>query len=469
MKRTILLFFAAVNFAANSQNICSTETELIDNGTFDNPGTVVNCTNFSQYFSSDYACATTGTSCGTPIGMGKFAITNNATLANCPWTSVGNTSNFLVFDSPNSVADAWKKSVNVVAGSQYTFSILVRNIATNDDAANPNHILTVDLYANATKLVSSSNLKTADGWKTVSVSYTATTTGSITLAAKIVNIDGYGDVGMDNFSFIKVGSISNLNGDFENATTDCSGTPSFTSSYTCTPVPSNCGSTTIGGGKYAITTNAALVNCPWVSTGNTTKFMVLDFKQGTNVGWSKTVNVQSGITYKFGADLRNIARDDAENTISALLVANGTTVANSGGIKVAQGWITFSGEYTATTTGAITIEVKTVSGTNYSDGGLDNIVFKCKEIATSVNDEQVAQAQVSVYPNPLSDRIQINAPSNNVFNVSICDMAGKEYVNKIGVKGGEAILMSSEMPKGIYLMKLSGEGSDKIIKLVKAE
>lgn len=469
MKRTILLLFAAINFAAYAQNTCSTETELIENGTLDNPEVVVNCANFSQFFSSNYACASATSNCNTPIGVGKFAITKNATQANCPWTSTGNTTNFLVFDSDVSLADAWKKSVNVIAGSQYTFSILVRDIATEDDVANPDHILTVDLYANTTKLISSSNLKTADGWKTVSVSYTATTTGSITLAAKIVSTGGYGDVGMDNFSFIKKGSGTIVNADFENATTNCSGTPSFTSSYTCIPVPTSCGSTTIGGGNYAITTNAGLVNCPWVSTGNTTKFMVLDFKQGTNLAWSNTVNVQSGITYTFSADMRNIARDDAENTISMSLIVNNATVANSGGVKVAQGWKTFSGEYTAKTSATITIEIMTISGTNYSDGGLDNIVFKCKDIATSVNDEQIVQSQVSVYPNPVTDRIQINAPSNNVFNVTICDMAGKEYVNKAGVKGGEAILMSSEMQKGIYLMKLSGEGADKIIKLVKAE
>mgnify|MGYP006277885519 CR=1 FL=1 len=108
---------------------------------------------------------------------------------------------------------------------------------------------------------------------------------------------------------------------------------------------------------------------------------------------------------------------------------------------------------------------------NYQDcGWIDEIVFPPVAIPTQVEYAAAEYTQMHVYPNPVEQTLHVNVPEG-VQNgqIVITDRAGRA-VKVIGISGSETTLKSinvQELPRGLYLISLTGEGEPAQAKFIK--
>jgi|GEM_PF-2902600 len=153
-------------------------------------------------FTYDYNCDP-----ARPIaGPGNIAVTNNARLWNGPWSGtsrLADGTNFLIADGANmGNSRIWRQSVNVVAGTQYTFTAWARNIV-NPASLVDRTLPSVSIHANGLVLATTAPLAQAapNVWTRVSAVYTATVTGALPIDIRQNVIGGYDDVAIDDISF----------------------------------------------------------------------------------------------------------------------------------------------------------------------------------------------------------------------------------------------------------------------------
>ncbi|HSI90305.1 MAG TPA: T9SS type A sorting domain-containing protein [Adhaeribacter sp.] len=85
---------------------------------------------------------------------------------------------------------------------------------------------------------------------------------------------------------------------------------------------------------------------------------------------------------------------------------------------------------------------------------IDNLILSRR--VTGLKDN-VLQSQISVYPNPSAGIFNVTAP-NGKYTIEVADLTGRTIL-KQNANGTSARLNLSEAAKGIYLMKITSEGS----------
>jgi len=97
-------------------------------------------------------------------------------------------------------------------------------------------------------------------------------------------------------------------------------------------------------------------------------------------------------------------------------------------------------------------------------GGLGIFVFKNNPDIGAVNTEKIEGLQV--YPNPANSFVNV-AAENNIQNISIVDITGKEVFSQANIALNNTTINISNLEKGIYLMKVMDENNaQQTIKLV---
>ena len=77
-----------------------------------------------------------------------------------------------------------------------------------------------------------------------------------------------------------------------------------------------------------------------------------------------------------------------------------------------------------------------------------------------------AQINISIYPNPFTDYLILDCPTNNLTFVNIISMEGKSKINSYEISG-KTILNTSNLPSGIYLIELTNSSFTQKYRLVK--
>jgi hypothetical protein len=116
-----------------------------------------------------------------------------------------------------------------------------------------------------------------------------------------------------------------------------------------------------------------------------------------------------------------------------------------------------SQSYTATENGSYAVEI-TKNGCT--------AISTCINI-TSVGIEEFEQIRFNVYPNPSSDNITIKLNQQGKFTLQILDMAGKIVADFGKVKTDNQIYDIRHLSNGIYIVRLEGQGSTAVEKLIK--
>ncbi|SMC84087.1 ELWxxDGT repeat protein [Moheibacter sediminis] len=97
----------------------------------------------------------------------------------------------------------------------------------------------------------------------------------------------------------------------------------------------------------------------------------------------------------------------------------------------------------------------------YDENGYELWKLTFEDMAVS----DFTQNQFSIYPNPVTDIINISGKSS-ISSVQIYDLAGKILSNQ-SFNSQEAKLNISSLPKGIYIIKLVSEGKTNSYKIIK--
>ena len=75
-------------------------------------------------------------------------------------------------------------------------------------------------------------------------------------------------------------------------------------------------------------------------------------------------------------------------------------------------------------------------------------------------------SELKVYPNPCKlEKVTIESNSYDIFEISITNIAGKQvYLKKFLLPESKIQVALSEMPNGVYLVKIKTEGGKQIVK-----
>lgn len=88
-------------------------------------------------------------------------------------------------------------------------------------------------------------------------------------------------------------------------------------------------------------------------------------------------------------------------------------------------------------------------------------VFKSgkSEVWNSVEEE--SEVDISLYPNPASDRLHVDFEIAGDYSLSIVDLTGKQWVQRPKLSGSEVIDLSA-LPAGVYIVRLVDLGSNSV-------
>jgi len=75
------------------------------------------------------------------------------------------------------------------------------------------------------------------------------------------------------------------------------------------------------------------------------------------------------------------------------------------------------------------------------------------ELFTNVNNPQNRTIRASLYPNPASELINIDAPGYRIESVSIFDITGREILRVQPMKTDQIKISATALPKGMYIVK----------------
>lgn len=177
---------------------------LVTNGEFENCviGTLANDGFTSQY---NYNGGTTCPGGNGSVGPGGWTVTNNAPSVNSyfvnPTVPAGfpGGGNFLIIDADGVLGkDAWRSTVNVIAGTTYFFSAWASNI--NGTFENPPKLkFSINNVQLGADIITSS---TNHDWEQFYVVWTATTTGAVDIRLEnLITTSNGNDVAIDEINF----------------------------------------------------------------------------------------------------------------------------------------------------------------------------------------------------------------------------------------------------------------------------
>jgi len=161
-------------------------------------------------------------------------------------------------------------------------------------------------------------------------------------------------------------------------------------------------------------------------------------------------------------DVSFMAKADAARSINVGFQQNETpyTIYSSTLTDLTTSNQTFSFSYTSTVSDAGAM-LKFFIGNNSSCVYLDKISVKEKNVITNAN-VVLENWETNVYPNPFTQTLHITAVGN--FNYQLMSSTGQ--ILEAGNAKDETSI-SNEIPKGIYLLKITQNNKSKVVKLVK--
>jgi len=81
--------------------------------------------------------------------------------------------------------------------------------------------------------------------------------------------------------------------------------------------------------------------------------------------------------------------------------------------------------------------------------------------------ESTLSSGILIYPNPTSGQVTLQFQNSVKREVSLYDMLGQELLKNIEVLDNTFLFSISELPAGIYLLKITEDGEDQIFKLIR--
>lgn len=96
---------------------------------------------------------------------------------------------------------------------------------------------------------------------------------------------------------------------------------------------------------------------------------------------------------------------------------------------------------------------------------IDNVVVKRRIVQPTGIKENQLSAQLSVFPNPSAGQFNISLPKGKTYQLEVTDLTGKT-IRKEQANGSAVELNLTGTAKGIYLLKVTSEGSTVVRKLI---
>ena len=253
------------------------------------------------------------------------------------------------------------------------------------------------------------------------------------------------------------------NGDFENGDTGFSS--GLNSSCTCTT-------------SYCINTNARnkCTNSFWqniLAKDGVGNYMIVDGSTTATI-WSQNVNVVINEVYHFRFDyFPNVSgggtpqlRVDVYDG-STLVGTLGTTAGIAG---MWENFILTGSGWTSPLTGSVELRITQLDSPQFSDFGIDNLVFTCNDLILGTTDPQFSTA-VSVYPNPTSQHItiQLEDAMSSDLQYELFDLMGRQLMlGQMRQGATQQEINMNDFPEGVYVFLLGnaqeGYHREKIVK-----
>ncbi|HSZ72262.1 MAG TPA: T9SS type A sorting domain-containing protein [Cytophagaceae bacterium] len=263
-----------------------------------------------------------------------------------------------------------------------------------------------------------------------------------------------------------------VNGNFADAHV-CPAT-SFSSDSDCDPTP-----TIDGPGHFAVTTNAATWNGPWYGTSRLidgTNFLINDGNAAPNTRvWIQSVNVESGKQYTYTAWVKNIVNPGSGAGIesplpSVSLRVDGNVIVTSPDLTqtAVNNWTQITGTYTATSTGSVSLDVfENVTGF-YNDVAIDDISFTASVSTGILNSDNTSASNIHLAPNPFVDETSLSVDSDQAeqLQADIYNANGLLLYTQLFFST-EKITLGKSLTNGLYFIKISQNGTSKMIKALK--
>jgi hypothetical protein len=112
----------------------------------------------------------------------------------------------------------------------------------------------------------------------------------------------------------------------------------------------------------------------------------------------------------------------------------------------------------------IEVDCNTPSLTNTNTWvSFDNFALTKTEVVTKV--QNAKSVSIKTYPNPFSDKVTVES-AETIKSVGIYSTAGKN-IKAVVVNSTKAIITTSNLPKGLYLLKIETENGVKNLNVVK--
>lgn len=88
-------------------------------------------------------------------------------------------------------------------------------------------------------------------------------------------------------------------------------------------------------------------------------------------------------------------------------------------------------------------------------------------VVTAINDQEVSLNSTTVYPNPFEESFIISRSSDKLFGFQLYDLLGKLYIQKQNISNRAEEVLIEDLPKGVYMLRISEGEYFSIKKLVK--
>jgi len=95
-----------------------------------------------------------------------------------------------------------------------------------------------------------------------------------------------------------------------------------------------------------------------------------------------------------------------------------------------------------------------------------NLVQLPPIVITGIKNENLILSSVSVFPNPFTNQLNLTNTSENILNVSLNDISGKEIL-KNEVNTELYSINTDQIPAGVYFLKINSNKETKVYKLIK--
>ncbi|HHH53956.1 MAG TPA: T9SS type A sorting domain-containing protein, partial [Bacteroidetes bacterium] len=93
-------------------------------------------------------------------------------------------------------------------------------------------------------------------------------------------------------------------------------------------------------------------------------------------------------------------------------------------------------------------------------------LFKKEKLLLS-NHSVYKKSKINAFPTVFKDILYITNPDNYIYNIEIFDLSGKIVIEKKQIYASKYNLNCDNLNKGIYFLKVKGNKSEKLFKIIK--